>query len=126
MEAFPVDLIVRVTEIKGTCPVYEIGDSIVMRDGYILDTEDSDEVCMHSLASLMPYHIALSRGISPESLGLSGPKQGAWPTSSVWPPASLPVGERFSLRLPRWIKPGINRYTDSVDIYLYSCSTSRY
>ena len=31
---------------------------------------------MHSLASLMPYYIALSRGISPESLGLSGPKEG--------------------------------------------------
>jgi uncharacterized repeat protein (TIGR04076 family) len=71
-----MDLIVRVTKIKGTCPVYAIGDSIVIREGYILDTEHSADVCMHSLASFMPYYIALSRGISPESLGLSGPKRG--------------------------------------------------
>lgn len=73
---FPMDLIVRVKKIKGTCPVYTIGDSIVIRDGYILDTKNSAEVCMHSLGSLMPYYVALARGILPESLGLSGPKQG--------------------------------------------------
>ena len=67
-----MDLIVTVKEIKGTCPVYRIGDSIVIREGFILDTEKSTRVCMHSLASLMPYYIALSRGISPQSLGLAG------------------------------------------------------
>jgi uncharacterized repeat protein (TIGR04076 family) len=72
-----MDLIVRVKEIKGTCPVYSPGDSIVIRNGYILDTKNSAEVCMHSLGSLMPYYIALSRGIPPKSLGLSGPKEGA-------------------------------------------------
>jgi uncharacterized repeat protein (TIGR04076 family) len=29
---------------------------------------------MHSLASLMPYYVALSKGISPQALGLSGTK----------------------------------------------------
>jgi uncharacterized repeat protein (TIGR04076 family) len=72
-----MDLIVKVKQIKGTYPVYNVGDLIVIRDGYILDTEQSAEVCMHALASLMPYYVALSRGIPPESLGLSGPKQGA-------------------------------------------------
>jgi uncharacterized repeat protein (TIGR04076 family) len=71
-----MDLIVRVKEIKGTCPVYSSGDSIVIRDGYILDAKNSAEVCMHSLGSLMPYYVALSRGIAPKSLGLSGPKEG--------------------------------------------------
>jgi len=71
-----MDLIVRATKIKGTCPVYAIGDSIVIRDGYILDAKKSAGACMHSLSSLMPYYIALSRGIPPESLGLSGPKKG--------------------------------------------------
>ena len=71
-----MDLIARVREIKGTCPVYRPGDSIVIRDGYILDTSKSVPVCMHSLASLMPYYVALSRGIAPETLGLSGPKEG--------------------------------------------------
>lgn len=64
-------LVVRVKEIKGNCPVYKIGDSIVIRDGFILDTKRSSQVCMHSLASLMPYYVALSRGISPQSLGLA-------------------------------------------------------
>jgi len=67
-----VDLIVKVKEIKGTCPVYSTGDSIVIREGYILDIKDSPAVCMHSLASLMPYYVALSKGISPQNLGLSG------------------------------------------------------
>jgi uncharacterized repeat protein (TIGR04076 family) len=70
-----MDLIVRVKEIKGTCPVYSLGDSIVIREGYILDTKRSSEVCMHSLASLMPYYVALSKGVPPQTLGLSGAKE---------------------------------------------------
>ena len=71
-----MDLIVTVREIKGVCPVYSPGDSILIRDGYIIDTKNSSEVCMHSLGSLMPYYIALSRGIPPYSLGLSGSQEG--------------------------------------------------
>jgi len=71
-----MDLVVTVKEIKGTCPVYSPGDLIVIREGYILDTKNSSDVCMHSLGSLMPYYVALSRGIPPDSLGLSGPKEG--------------------------------------------------
>jgi uncharacterized repeat protein (TIGR04076 family) len=70
-----MDLIAKVKEIKGSCPVYEVGHSIFLRDGYILDTEESDHVCMHSLASLMPYYMALSKGIDPKELGLSGPEE---------------------------------------------------
>ena len=69
-----MDLIVKVREIKGTCPVYRLGDSILIREGYILDTKKSSTVCMHSLASLMPYYVALSKGVSPQTLGLSGGK----------------------------------------------------
>jgi uncharacterized repeat protein (TIGR04076 family) len=67
-----MDLVVRVKEVKGTCPVYRVGDSILIREGFILDTERSSQVCMHSLASLMPYYVALSRGVSPHDLGLAG------------------------------------------------------
>ena len=69
-----MDLIVKVKEIKGTCTVYSLGDSIFIREGYILDTKNSPAVCMHSLASLMPYYVALSKGISPQTLRLSGAK----------------------------------------------------
>lgn len=71
-----MDLIIKVKEIKGTCPVYRLGDSIAIRGGYILDAKNSSPVCMHSLASLMPYYVALSRGIPPEDLGISGVKEG--------------------------------------------------
>ena len=71
-----MDLIVKVKEINGHCPVYKVRQSIFLREGYILDTRNSDEVCMHSLASLMPYYVALSKDVNPGELGLSGPEVG--------------------------------------------------
>jgi len=65
------DLQVKVIDIKGNCPLYQVGHSYYLRDGYILDVTKSDNVCMHSLASILPYYIALSHGIKPDSLGLS-------------------------------------------------------
>ena len=65
-------LVVKVKEIKGICPVYKPGDTIFIRKGYVLDTARSSDVCMHSLACLMPYYVALSKGIHPKDLGLSG------------------------------------------------------
>ena len=65
-------LIAKVVAIEGNCPVYEIGDKIVIEDGFRLNLEETDAVCMHSLASLMPYYVALSKGVSPDQLGLAG------------------------------------------------------
>ena len=64
-------LIIKVLKIKGTCPIYEVGDRIVIDEGYKLNLKETDNVCMHSLASLMPYYIALSKGIDPKTLGLA-------------------------------------------------------
>jgi uncharacterized repeat protein (TIGR04076 family) len=64
-------LIIRVYEIKGDCPVYKMGDRIVMDEGYKLNTAKTENVCMHSLASIMPYYVALYRGVNPQELGLS-------------------------------------------------------
>lgn len=63
---------ILVKEVKGHCPVFVLGDSFQILDGYRLRAEQP--VCMHALASLMPYYVALSRGISARELGLgSGP-----------------------------------------------------
>jgi uncharacterized repeat protein (TIGR04076 family) len=62
-----MDLIVRVRQIKGTCPVYEVGDTFTLEDGYRLSA--GKPICMHSLASLMPYYNAL-RFCEPMDLGL--------------------------------------------------------
>lgn len=69
MPGKPGTLIIEVIEVKGHCPVYRIGDSFRIRDGFILVTERP--LCMHSFASLMPYYVALSRGILPAELGLA-------------------------------------------------------
>jgi len=66
---------VKVVEIKGNCPVYKVGQIFYIKDGYILDS--SIKLCMHSLASIMPYYVALSKGIIPQDLNL-GDKQKAY------------------------------------------------
>ncbi len=65
----PREIVVRVVEVKGHCPAYSIGDAFRIVDGFRLVAEKA--LCMHSLASLMPYYVALSRGMSPVNLGLT-------------------------------------------------------
>jgi len=46
----PKDLLIEVVEIKGHCPVYSVGDSFRIRDGFKLVAEKP--LCMHSLPRL--------------------------------------------------------------------------
>ena len=62
-------LIVKVKEIKGYCPIYKEGDEFIIEDGYKL--KSNIVLCMHSLASIFPYYVALTRGVTPKDLGLS-------------------------------------------------------
>ena len=64
-------LLLKVIDIKGNCPVYNVGDRITLQKGYIIDPAKTDMVCMHSLASVLPYYVALSKGVSSKDLGLS-------------------------------------------------------
>ena len=64
-------LVITVVEIKGYCPVYKMGDKIVLKDGCVLDPGETDVACMHSLASIFPYYVALSKGVKPRDLGLA-------------------------------------------------------
>jgi uncharacterized repeat protein (TIGR04076 family) len=67
-----MDLVVKIIRISGKCPVYKVGDKFHIREGYKLESEIP--VCMHSLASLMPYYNAFAKGVSPEELGLGKEK----------------------------------------------------
>jgi uncharacterized repeat protein (TIGR04076 family) len=67
-----MDLTVKIVRICGKCPVYEVGDEFFIRQGYKL--ESKIPVCMHSLASLIPYYNAFAKGISPKELGLGKEK----------------------------------------------------
>ncbi len=65
----PKDLKVIVKQIKGSCPVYKENDNFFIKEGFKLITEKP--ICMHSLASIIPYYVALSRGTNPIEIGLS-------------------------------------------------------
>jgi uncharacterized repeat protein (TIGR04076 family) len=64
-------LIISVEEIRGRCPVYEVGDRIVLDSGFRLNLKETTKGCMHSFASIIPYHIALSKGVRPDQMGLA-------------------------------------------------------
>jgi uncharacterized repeat protein (TIGR04076 family) len=66
------DLRIRVAQVKGNCMVYKKGDIIHLNKGYSMDMEKTDAVCMHSLASILPYHLPLTFGVKPSQLGLAG------------------------------------------------------
>ena len=59
----------RVAEIRGKCPVFHVGDRIVI-EGPAINLEETDAVCTHAFASLLPYIVALRKGIKPSELGL--------------------------------------------------------
>ncbi len=65
-------LVIQVVEIKGKCPVYQVGDRITLEEGYYLLRGGAPErICLHSLAAILPYYVALSRGIAAKDLGLA-------------------------------------------------------
>ena len=73
---FDMNLTIIVKEIIGNCPVYKKGDEFYILNGYKLEARIA--ICMHSLASIMPYYVALSRGVSPKDLGLSKDRKSAF------------------------------------------------
>ena len=64
-------LIIEVIEIEGECPVYKMGEKIVLDEGYKVNLKETDNICMHSLGSLLPYYNALAKGVSPVEFGLA-------------------------------------------------------
>jgi len=63
-------LIIKVIEIIGKCPVYRVGDKIVI-EGCSINLRETTAICMHSLAAIMPYYVALNKGVNPVELGLA-------------------------------------------------------
>ncbi len=64
-------LVIEIIEIEGKCPVYQVEDRIVLDEGYKVNLEETDNICMHSLASILPYYNALANGVPPAELGLA-------------------------------------------------------
>jgi len=64
---------IEVCEIRGVCPVYQVGDTMVV-DGAKIVLEETDAVCIHALSTLLHYVVALDEGVDPVKLGLSKDK----------------------------------------------------
>jgi uncharacterized repeat protein (TIGR04076 family) len=64
---------IEVCEIRGKCPVYKVGDKIVVDDPKIV-LRETDALCTHALSSLLHYVLALEEGVDPVKLGLSKPE----------------------------------------------------
>lgn len=63
-------LVIKVREIRGECPVYEKGDKIVI-EGPKIKLEETDAICVHALACLSTFLVALRDGAPPPELGLA-------------------------------------------------------
>jgi uncharacterized repeat protein (TIGR04076 family) len=64
---------IEVAEVRGYCPVYKVGDKIVIDDPEIV-LEKTDALCIHALSCLLHYALVLERGADPVELGLSKPE----------------------------------------------------
>ena len=88
-------LIIEVSELRGKCPVYKAGDTIVIDRPEIV-LEKTDAICILALAPLLHYIGALRDGTDPRKRGLS--KNGNMLTSNALIPESLiPMVEQLSL-----------------------------
>lgn len=62
-----------VHEIKGKCPVYKIGDRLIIDDPEII-LEKTDALCTHALSTLLHYVTILEHDWCPIELGLTTPE----------------------------------------------------
>lgn len=62
-------IVIKVKEIKGKCPIYSVGDKIVL-DGPRIVKEESSEICVHALVPILHFYLALREGVSPEKIGI--------------------------------------------------------
>jgi uncharacterized repeat protein (TIGR04076 family) len=62
-------LIVTVNAIRGNCPVFKVGDKIVIESPKIV-VKETDNFCIHAFGCMLSMIIPLSYGISFKQLGL--------------------------------------------------------
>lgn len=70
-------LSITVAEIKGKCPVYKVGDKIII-SGPEIEKEKTDAICIHALPSLVHFSMALREGADPVKLGLAKEGEAAY------------------------------------------------
>jgi uncharacterized repeat protein (TIGR04076 family) len=63
-------LVITVKEIRGTCPVFKVGDRIVIESPRIA-VDKTDNLCVHALGCMLSTVVPLSGGMGFKELGLS-------------------------------------------------------
>ena len=61
---------ITVDEIKGHCPIYKLGDRIII-DGPEIVIEKTDALCTHALSTILHYTTILDHEWIPLELGLT-------------------------------------------------------
>lgn len=64
---------IKVCEIRGKCPVYKVGDRIVIDDPKIV-LDKTNALCTHALSTLLHYVTILEHDWCPVELGLTTPQ----------------------------------------------------
>jgi uncharacterized repeat protein (TIGR04076 family) len=59
-------VIIEVVDIEGECPVYHVGDIMVIEEPRLI-LEESDAVCVRAMSPLMTHIISAAGGIDPSS-----------------------------------------------------------
>lgn len=60
---------ITVKKIVGKCPLYRVGDRILLNDFYIV-TNESANICLHAFTGLSTLLSAFAHGISAKDLGI--------------------------------------------------------
>ena len=64
---------ITVKEIKGKCPLYQVGDTMII-DKFYLDTAESENFCIHAISAMFPLLSSFIHGISAKELGIGTEK----------------------------------------------------
>ena len=62
-------IIIEAIEIRGKCPVYNVGDKITIIMPELVLTE-TNKVCIHAFIAMQTFIQALARGFSARTLGI--------------------------------------------------------
>ncbi|MDI6690960.1 MAG: TIGR04076 family protein [Candidatus Bathyarchaeota archaeon] len=63
-------LIITVKEIRGKCPVFKVGEKIVIESPKVVINK-TDNLCVHAFGCILSMIVPLSHGISFKQLGLA-------------------------------------------------------
>jgi uncharacterized repeat protein (TIGR04076 family) len=63
-------LVITVKQIRGNCPVFNVGDKMVVDSPKIV-VDETDNVCIHAFGCILSMIVPLSHGVSFKQLGLA-------------------------------------------------------